>query len=123
MLPKNRRINKQYFAEILPKSRSFGSKNFTLKVSPLKPDNKLILDNKSRFAFVVSGKMFKKAVDRNLIKRRFRAIIAKNLVEIKDGYFLIFISQKTVLSLKFKDLEQEVTFLLRKNKFLSNANI
>ena len=123
MLPKNRRINKRYFTEILPKSVYFRSKNFSLKVSPLSSVLDLARNKESQFAFVVSGKMFKKAVDRNLIKRRLRAIVSKNLKEIKDGYFFIFISQKTILDLKFKELEQEVLFLLKKNKFISNANI
>ncbi len=118
MLPKNRRINKQYFAEILPKSAFLGSKNFSLRVSPIKTSHS---SNKSQFAFVVSGKMFKKAVDRNIIKRRFRYLIAKNLKNIKDGYYFIFIGGKTVLAVKYKDLEQEVLFLLEKRNFLQNV--
>lgn len=39
----------------------------------------------SRFAIIISVKTAKKAVQRNLLKRRIRGLILKNLAEVESG--------------------------------------
>ena len=76
MLPKYRRIAKQVEWNKLHK---FGSRAHSpeLVMGYLKTTN-----NYSRFGFIVGGKVSKKANIRNLIKRRIRTVIEKNIANI-----------------------------------------
>jgi len=62
----------------------------------------------SRFGFVVSLKVSKRAVDRNLVKRRLRDIIRLNLDNIKDGYDVVFATNSNILKADYKSLERSV---------------
>ena len=64
MLPSKKRIQRAGFEEILKKSVKFETGYFIIRAHF--PRNGL----KSRFSVVISSKSFKKAVDRNLYKRR-----------------------------------------------------
>ena len=75
----------------------------------------------SRFAFIISGKIAKKAVQRNLIKRRLREIIRFRLGKIDSGYDVLIIAKKGVLPLTFQDIETEVETLLKKLRLIKNG--
>ncbi len=87
----------------LPKERlrakkSLNFRDFVLKTS----ENNLGL---SRFGFVVSKKIDKRAVARNKAKRFFRAYIEENLEKIKPGYDFLFIlkripEKETIIQIK-----------------------
>ncbi len=73
MLGKENRLRrKKDFEEIFKKGRSFKESFLVLKI--LKNNLKV-----SRFGFVVSQKVSKKAVVRNKIKRRLREIVGLNI--------------------------------------------
>lgn len=67
----------------------------------------------SRFGFVVSNKVSKKAVERNLLRRRLRAVIYKMLPEIFIHRDYVFIARAGILKLEYKDLKKEVEWILR----------
>lgn len=63
--------------------------------------------NPSRFGFVVSTRVSKKAVERNKAKRRLREVVRKSLGEIKTGYDVLFLATKNTLVASPKSLEKE----------------
>lgn len=111
MLKKERRLAKEEIEEIIKKGRSI--------YSPFVSIRYLIDSNKnSRFSFVISSKVSKSAVSRNLFKRRCRAIIQKNLDKIKDGGSFIFFAKNGVLERSYRELESDVIGLLERSKML-----
>lgn len=68
--------------------------------------------NKSRFAFIVSSKNIKKAVGRNLLKRRAREIIRKNLDKIRKGHNISFTFSAKAKNLDYNLLEKEIAKVL-----------
>lgn len=107
MLPKQRRISKEFFEKIIKEGKNINSEHIYLRFTKN-------IGKDSLFSFIISGKIAKKAVDRNLFKRRGRYIIQKNLNNIKAGYLYTFFAKKGVVELSFKVLEQEILFLLSK---------
>ena len=111
MLPKIQRVKKELFPIIFKKGRGWRLDFFSLSIFPL-------AGQKSSFAFIVSNKMAKKAVLRNKIKRRMRAVIAKHLSEIKEGYAAVFVLKSPPGHAAFKDIEDNICQLLKKAKIL-----
>jgi ribonuclease P protein component len=111
MLPRKYRINRQLFKEIFAKGKSFHSDLIFLKIADL-------ADKNSCFTFVVPIKTVKKAVRRNKIKRRARAIIYKNLSLFKNGVGAIFFFKKGSEKLNFSELEKEIITISQKSKIL-----
>lgn len=74
--------------------------------------------NFPRFAFVVGTKVSKKAVDRNKIKRRLRAIVYKQLGNIMSGVDIVFLVRKEALGASFAKLETQVHEALAKAKLV-----
>ena len=101
MLAKKHRIDRKLFEEVAKKGKSFSSPYLSLKTAPT-------AENQSRFAFVVSSKVAKKAVDRNKIKRRARNIVQKLLVKIKKQINAIIFFKKGAEKLTFSELEKEI---------------
>lgn len=52
----------------------------------------------SRFGFVISKKIDKRATVRNRIKRKFRFCIEQNFKNIEKGYDFLFVFKKNILS-------------------------
>jgi ribonuclease P protein component len=88
-------------------SKSFQAKSFRVRVVGGRNQNT------PRFGFIVPKKVLPKAVDRNLIRRRIKAILTKHAGKLKSVDVLIFPS---ALALKkpFADLEKEFTDLFSK---------
>ena len=87
MLKKSNRLAKD--ADIktaLARGRNFFNPFFTLKFQP-QPVAK-------RFTVVVSTKVFKKAVERNRLKRIVREHIRKNLGTMRTGHYVIIAKPK-----------------------------
>jgi ribonuclease P protein component len=73
----------------------------------------------SRFGFIVSNKVSKKASQRNLIKRRLREIIRKNLEKIIKGKdIVIIVSPKIITSqgkvMTYEQIEKDLLNILGK---------
>ena len=73
--------------------------------------NKLAL---SRFAIVIGTKVSKRAVVRNRLRRQFRSIIYKHLVEIKPGFDVVLMVKKEAIGKKSKELETEFIQTLKR---------
>jgi ribonuclease P protein component len=103
---------KQLFGEVLKKGRGSHSPHMSIKVLSM-PEI-----GKSAFYFVVSGKIIKKAVKRNLFKRRGRHITRSE--KTKDGYIAIFFAKKGAGNLEHSDYKAEILDLMQKANILAN---
>ncbi|MBI3952667.1 MAG: ribonuclease P protein component [Candidatus Doudnabacteria bacterium] len=69
--------------------------------------------NRPRFGFIVPKKVVGKVVERNLIKRRLKAILLKNVEHFKTVDVLIF-PNKEAGKIKFCELEEQTLALFKK---------
>lgn len=112
MLPKKYRLKlKKDFDGIFKGGKFIGARLFTLGYDKNEFDF-------SRFAAVVPKKVSKKAVARNLIRRRALEIIRLGRSKIKNGFDLIFIAKPQSLGKDYKELEEDIITLLDKAKML-----
>ena len=112
MLPKTRRVTKDFIGKIIKNGRSFHSNHLTLKFLT-SPSNAL-------FGFVVPLKVGRNAVGRNLLKRRGRHIIKKHLSQIKTNQAYVMMFKLGSLDISFKDLELEILSLFKKAQSLND---
>ncbi len=93
------------------KGRSIFGPLATLRV---RLDPKVPKDAPSKLGFIVSTKIFKRAVKRNLAKRRFRGAVRELLPIIPPGYHLLFILKPETLTEDYQMIKQEITRMLGK---------
>ncbi len=62
----------------------------------------------SRFAFIVSTKIDKRAVKRNQLKRLYSEAVKSILSEIKKGNNFVFLVKKTSLNQKFEEIKRQI---------------
>lgn len=114
MLSQEYRLRKdKEIKTVFKKGKSFYSKILGVKFLSNELEN-------SRFAFVVSNKVSKKAVKRNLLKRRLRGIIQLNLAKIQGNYDVVIITRARVgiMDKKYQELEKDLLWVLKKIKLL-----
>lgn len=68
----------------------------------------------SRFGFIISNRISKKAVVRNKIKRQLREIIRLNYDKLPVNYDIVIYSKGKILELDYSTLEKSVLSLLKK---------
>lgn len=118
MLKKLYRITKKrdfdrFFGAQFKKNNGYSAVSENLIIKSLK--NELDI---SRFAFVVSTKVDKRATKRNLVKRRLREIIRLRLKKIRPGYDVLIIAKKGVVDRNYQELEKQIEFLLEKLRLI-----
>lgn len=110
MLPRLYRIKKEKdFERIFKKGTSFKNNLFVLKIV----ENGL---DKSRFAFVVSQKVSKKATERNKLRRIVSEIVRKKIADIQKGLDFAFIFLPGARNKDFLELETLILNTLYKAK-------
>lgn len=67
----------------------------------------------NRIAVVVGAKIVKKAVERNLIKRRTEEIIRLNWQNLKRGFDVILLIQPEIKGKIYQEIETELTALFK----------
>ncbi|MCX6738866.1 MAG: ribonuclease P protein component [Candidatus Parcubacteria bacterium] len=111
MFPKKNRITKTGFDELMKKGRVLHSHSFSLRYS--KGVNVL-----PRFAFVVSKKVAKNAVDRNVLRRRgFSLLRDLGILKKEDlwkGFSGAFFYKKEGKEVKNSELKKEIEEILKK---------
>ncbi len=109
MLPRNYRLTKKSdFDRVFKKG---GKPFFSLSLHLTKIQNTL---SYSRFGIVVSNKVSKKATKRNLIKRRIREILRKEIPSIVSGYDVVFVAKSVIIGKIYGEIRKELDFLLKK---------
>ncbi|MDD5050589.1 MAG: ribonuclease P protein component [Candidatus Pacebacteria bacterium] len=112
MLTRKQRISRVIFADVLKKGAWYHSPHLTLRVLALSSQLK------SRFAVSVSKKVARKAVTRNLLKRRLFSVLQSVLEETRPDSNGIFFFKKGGAEISFKVLKGECLFLLKKSGIL-----
>ena len=108
MLPKKSRIkNKKDFDKIFKKGRTHKDGQLVLKAAANETGC-------NRFAFMVSQKISKKAVDRNKLRRRLAAIAGKSAQSAGSGKDIIFIALPGLEKKNFSEIKKIVETLLKK---------
>ncbi|KKP46517.1 MAG: Ribonuclease P protein component [Candidatus Woesebacteria bacterium GW2011_GWA1_33_30] len=88
----------------LIQSRSFGVEIYDRKDK----------DN-SRFGFIISTRISKKAVTRNKIKRIISDYLRLNLGKIKTGLDIVFLIKPLIVKLNREQIEKEINEIITKN--------
>jgi len=108
MLAAKQRIRKdREFDSVFKGGRSYYSDSLGLKV---KKNN---LDY-NRFGLIISLKVSKKAVSRNLLRRRVREIIRHQNENLKPGFDCVFIFFPLILDKNFQELETAIILSFKK---------
>lgn len=112
MLKKELRIRKQKDFDRIFSSGSFFSEGF-LSAKVAKNDFGF-----SRFAFIVSNKISRKAHERNRIKRLLRESVRMSLSNIKQGFDIVFIVKANVSEKTMDEAKVAVDRLLKRSGLL-----
>ena len=108
MLPQDSRLqNEKDIERVYRKGKSFKEDFLVLKAVK----NSLA---KSRFAFIVSQKVSKKAVARKKVKRRLRETIKKQIKAMAPGFDNLVIARSETSDKNFPEIEKVLTKLLKK---------
>jgi ribonuclease P protein component len=110
----NRLVKKKDFDRVLRFGQGIILKDLGLKI--IKNDLPI-----TRFGFIVSNKIAKRANKRNKLKRRLRDIIRLKIKEkrLKDGLDAVVIARQGILDRTYLELKEEVEFGLNKLKILN----
>lgn len=106
MLPRRNRLCSEDFEKIIKEGNFFPARFFSLRI--LK--NNL---NYSRFGIVVGGKVTKKAVSRNKIRRRSYEIIRREWSTVPMGFDIVFFAKKSALEADFDELKEDVLRIIK----------
>ena len=112
MLSRKNRIPRSDFKSF---GRSVIFHSPTLFLSLYKKQNQSV----SQFSFSCSKKVSKSAVQRNMLRRRGYASIAKMLERIQSGYYFVFSFKKGAEKLSSNDIYTEIDSLLEKSDTLA----
>jgi len=108
MLPKvNRLKKKQDIERVFKKGEGFKEDFLVLKIA----ENKL---SQSRFAFVVSQKVSKKAVIRNKIRRQLSEAVGMRLKKLKKGIDALLIARPDFAIKDFWEMDEVIDRLFKK---------
>ena len=70
----------------------------------------------SRFGIIVSQKVSKKSNKRDIIKRRIREVLKKNIKEIKNGYDTVILTKPEIIDKDYQKIEEVTESLFKKAK-------
>ena len=73
--------------------------------------------------FSIRKKIYKRAVDRNKIKRRFREIIRLSKKNLSRNVWLVFHARPNTLKASYKDLTKDFELLCKKADILLNRSV
>ena len=90
-------------------SKSYQSKLLKIRV------HYSLNQNVARFGFIIPKKVVAKVVDRNLLKRRIKAVLLEDSKKVKPVDVLIF-PQKALIKQTFAELQAELRELFTKAK-------
>jgi ribonuclease P protein component len=95
------------FAKVQSEGHTFQSTNFGIAVFDRKDDDP------PRFAFVVSTKIAKDAVDRNTIRRHMSETVRLMTSEVKNGLDVVFLAKTSIMRVPADGIVREVRTAVR----------
>lgn len=78
--------------------------------------------NYNRFGFTAAKKI-KKAVYRNIIRRRLKEIVRLYEYDIKEGYDIVFMARVNAIESDYKSLEKSFIKLMKRKKLFKGKQI
>ena len=117
MNKQNKLLKTKDFHNVRKTGQSWSDHNLVLVAS--KHELFLAEDN-TRIGFIVSNKIGN-AVVRNKCKRRLRELISK--IEIVNGFDLVFIARKSIVSSRYDEIQASVISLLKRAKLIKSTAI
>ena len=115
MLPKENRLTDDYdFRRVKRLGKSCHCPLFKFSFAPRKTGGP---PSPSRFGFVISKKIDKRAVVRNKIKRLLREVVRENLEKIPDGFDFVFVVRPNIVGKNYEEISAEVNKILSKVSF------
>lgn len=112
MLPQSHRLPlRTELRQVKKEGQLFQGKLFGLLLSPSPK-------TQTRFAFIISTKVHKKAVKRNHAKRLLSSILKELLPQIKPGFNGVFLAKKPLIDAAYSQIKEEVSFLFKKARIL-----
>lgn len=103
MLPRSNRVNKDLFNEVFASGSRFKGQALSLTYSPHTTD--------TRCAVVVSKKLEKRAVKRNMLRRKVKACLITLIPSLPKGIYIFFV-QKNIKEMSHEDLCSEIKKLI-----------
>lgn len=115
MLEKKYRLKKNFEFRITYLQKKFSHSNlFSLNIGKIKPNE----DYTTRVAFVVSKKIDKRAVKRNLIKRRmreaYRSFLQDETLDFQRWKTMVFMAKKDCLDADFVQIKAAMLECIKK---------
>jgi len=121
VLPRAERLRRRRdFAATYARKKSWASPLLVLYVRRYPGDDLAVAETR-RFGFVVSKKVAKKAVVRNRIKRRLRAICRRHGPEWRRGFDAILVVRSASVAASYADLDATVAALVGRANLLASA--
>ena len=105
------------FNDVRKRGRSWSDRNLILVVAKRESFNS---NEHTRIGFIASKKIGN-AVVRNKCKRRLRELISK--IEIVNGFDLVFIARKSIVSSRYDEIQASVISLLKRAKLIKSTAI
>lgn len=100
MIPKRNRVTKRLFDEVLKNGKVVHGDFVYFRMSPA-------LDGVQRFSTVVPKKVFKKAHDRNKVKRQINALISESKTSFPNAHF-IFFAKPTIRNVEKELIKKDI---------------
>jgi ribonuclease P protein component len=95
------------FMRVQSEGKTFQSANFGIAVFERKDSDP------PRFAFIVSTKVAKDAVDRNTIKRHMSETVRLMTGEVKEGLDIVFLAKTSIMRVPADEIVREVRTAVR----------
>lgn len=120
MLPKKNRIHTRFeFGKVKKFGDSYRYKYFYLYALPTDRLEKISngrweIGGQTQVGFLMSNKLHKNAVVRNLIKRRFRESVRQNFDKIPTGWWLVFHPRFVCLGASYDQINADIAAVLQK---------
>lgn len=113
MIAKANRITyRPTFGRVQKLGKVFQSENFGISY----------IDNQnsepSKFAFVISTKVSKDAIDRNTIKRHMSETVRIMIKDMKDGLEMIFLAKPSIIKVPASEIVKEIRKAIKEGGFL-----
>lgn len=74
----------------------------------------------SRFGFIISSKVHKRAVKRNRAKRLLGEAISSLLPRIKSGFGVVFLAKRKLIGVDFEEVKSEIEELFIKTGIIDS---
>ncbi|MBU3956939.1 ribonuclease P protein component [Patescibacteria group bacterium] len=81
--------------------------------------NQAVENQPSRFGFIISSKIHKKAVKRNRAKRLLSEVIIDLSPKIKSGFDVVFLAKKKIIEAEIEEIKKEIKRLFAKAGMVS----